>query len=92
MSDTPFKVVVPPEVLAQMEQTIPADELQTLLNEVQRLAESGELFEQSEPVDLDELQRTDPEEYAALMQALQQQGYDSVEDAFDGSSKPPTLN
>lgn len=92
MSDNKLKVVIPPEVLAQMERDIPADELQTLLTEFQRLVESGEIFEQSEPIDMTQLEHDDPELYAELKAAMQAQGFDSMDEWVEDTRLPPTLN
>lgn len=67
-----MKVIISPEALMQMEQDIPHEELQSLLDEFSRLVQTGEIFENSEPVDLDDLMRTDPEVYASLMASLEE--------------------
>jgi hypothetical protein len=91
--DTKIKVVIPPEVLAQMERDIPPEDLQELLEDLQRMVDSGEIFEQSEPVDMLGLEKDDPELFAQLNAAMKEQGFDNIDDWFDGAgSNPPTLN
>lgn len=84
-STQPLKVVIPPEVLEQMQRDIPADELQGVLDEIKRLVETGELFEHSEPVDLEALKTEDPEMYMELMQAMKAQGMDDMDDWVEGA-------
>lgn len=84
-STKPIKVVIPPEVLEQMQRDIPEDELQGVLDEIKRLVESGELFENSEPVDLEALKTEDPEMYLELMEAMKAQGFDDMDDMVDGA-------
>lgn len=42
------------------------DELDSLVAEIQKMVESGELLERSEPIDLDYLEHEDPELYHIL--------------------------
>jgi hypothetical protein len=46
------------------------EELDEMIAEIQRLAESGELFENSQPLDLDELSEEDPEFAQKLADSL----------------------
>lgn len=94
MSTDKIRVVIPPEVLEQMERDIPPDELQSLLDEFQRMADSGELFENSQELDMEALQRDDPELYQQLTAAMQEQGFDNIDDWTESihDSNKPTLN
>ena len=66
-----IKVIIAPEVLEQMEQEFEPEELQRLLDEIQAAVDNGTIFEDSQPVDLEKLQREDPAEYALLMAQLE---------------------
>lgn len=46
------------------------EELDELMAEIQKMIETGELFEKSEPVDFGELMEEDPEYAEKLLQAL----------------------
>jgi hypothetical protein len=46
------------------------EELDEMIAEIQRMAESGELFENSQPLDLDELSEEDPEFAQKLADSL----------------------
>jgi hypothetical protein len=46
------------------------EELDEMIAEIQRMAESGELFENSQPLDLDELSEEDPEFAQKLSESL----------------------
>ena len=72
MTDDPkkLKVVVPPEVLQELEQTMTAQEIQQLLDEFKKSVEDGSLFEKSQPVDLDKLAEEDPELYHIIVERL----------------------
>lgn len=83
MSDNKIKVVIPPEVLEQMQRDIPADELQELLEQISQMAEDGSIFEEAEPLDLEQLKLTDPEEYAALMQAVNSLGHETIDEMLE---------
>ncbi len=63
----PFKVVFAPGALDNFEGT--QEELDEMVAEIQRLAESGELSEMAHPMDLDELEN-DPELTEALEDAI----------------------
>jgi hypothetical protein len=46
------------------------DELDELMAEIQKMADTGELFEQSKPLDIDELIDEDPEFAEALLREI----------------------
>lgn len=46
------------------------DELDELMAEIQKMAETGELFEQSQPLDIDELIDEDPDFAETLLRQL----------------------
>lgn len=81
MSDTEnkLKVVIPPEVLEQLEQQTSPEELQEFISALQQMADSGELFEAAEPVDFSSLAEDDPELYAALTAQMKDEGFDDLE-------------
>lgn len=87
-----LKVVVPPEVLAQMEEMMGPEELQEMLAELQRLVDSGQLFEQSTPIDLETLEQDDPEMYAQMVEQMTADGYTDFDSWIESKSVPPTLN
>jgi hypothetical protein len=47
------------------------EELDELMNEIQELVESGDIFENSYQVDLDQMQEEDPELFEILSQQLE---------------------
>ena len=46
------------------------DELNSLMAEIKNMVESGKIFEESKPVNMDELQEEDPELYEVLMKQI----------------------
>lgn len=88
-----LKIVIPPQVLEQMQQEMSAEEIQELLTKLQADIEAGTLFDQSEEIDLDRMKQEDPEEYAALMEAMAQDGFDNFDDWTEYLiNQRPTLN
>ncbi len=77
------RVIIPPSVLEQMQQDIPPDELQEMLDALTKMIEEGTVFDHAEEVDLVELQRTDPEEHAALMKAIEGLGYETIDELLE---------
>lgn len=69
MSDKKLTVEFAPGCFDAFEGT--QEELAELMAEIQRLAESGELFEEGQSVDVDEL---DEDEYEAMQQAMTSSG------------------
>lgn len=63
----PTKIVFAPGTLEMLEQDKSPEELQAYLDQVKALFDSGELFEMSEPLDMDDLETSDPELFHALM-------------------------
>ncbi len=80
MSQEKLRVTFAPGALESLENEMTPEELQAFMDELQQKIESGSLFEDSTEVDLTELERTDPEIYAALMLQL------------EADHTPPTLN
>lgn len=64
----PTKIEFAPGCFDSFEGT--QEELDELMNEIKTMIETGELFEKSEPVDINELFETDPEYAEKLMLAL----------------------
>lgn len=87
-----IKVVISPEALTDMEQHFSPEELQQLLAEFQQLVDSGEIFEQSTPVDMDTLEQDDPELYAQLQARMKASGFEDFDEWLDSQALPPTLN
>jgi type II secretory pathway component PulF len=78
----PHKIVFAPGCLEQLEQEMSHEELQQLMNDMQAALENGTLFSDSNEVDLDELEQSDPELYKSLTERLE---------AMENTT-PPTLN
>lgn len=71
MSDDPkqFKVVFAPGSLEQMEAEMSPQEMQEIMDAIHEMIANG--FEGSTPVDMDALERDDPEAYATLVERLE---------------------
>ena len=80
----PVKIVFAPGCLEQLEHDMSPEDLQELMNDIGTALADGSLFSKSAEVNLDELQESDPELYAKLM--------DRMEDVETEGIKPPTLN
>lgn len=87
-----LKIVIPPEVLAHMEQTMSPSDLQNMLDQFQEMAQDGTLLDHSEAVDLNTLQSDDPELHALLMSQANAAGYDEMEDWISSVAPTPVLN
>jgi hypothetical protein len=83
MSDIKLKVVIPPEVLEQMQRDIPEEDLQALLADLSKMADEGTLFDQCVAVDMETLQIDDPEQYAAVMNAIATLGHDDLDELLE---------
>lgn len=66
---TPTKVVFPPGVLEDMEMNMSPDDLQSFMNEVARMAASGELETSAVDLDMETLETEDPELYFLIRDA-----------------------
>jgi hypothetical protein len=66
--DKKIKIEFAPGAFENFEGT--QEELDELVAEIQRMAESGELFEKSQPLDIDELIDEDPEFAETLLRKL----------------------
>ena len=60
-----------PGVLEQLEADNTPEELQELLDELAAKVSDGSIFEDSNPVNLEELEQTDPELFTHLMSQMQ---------------------
>lgn len=63
-----MKIVFAPGALDDFEGS--QEELDAMVAEIQALAESGELFDRSEPVDFDKLLNEDPETLESILTQL----------------------
>lgn len=70
MTDKKLKLTFAPGVLEQLESEMGPEELQTFLNELKEMTESGDLVTQSSPVDMEQLRREDPQTYEQLVKQL----------------------
>lgn len=57
-----------PGVLEELEQSMSAEELQAMMDEIKSKIQDGSFFNESTLVDMDTLAEEDPELYKALMQ------------------------
>lgn len=67
----PTKIVFAPGTLEMMESESTPEELQAYLDKVKQLFDSGELEAMSEPLDMDDLETSDPELFHALMSRVE---------------------
>jgi hypothetical protein len=63
-----MKIVFAPGSFDNFEGT--QEELDSLIEDIKNLVESGRIFEESEPVDFDEMMEDDPELYQQLMKQM----------------------
>ena len=63
MSNPPMKIEIAPGAFDGLDQ----DEIDEIMAEIQALADSGDLLNESVPVDMDELAEEDPELYRLLL-------------------------
>jgi hypothetical protein len=68
MDDKKIKIEFAPGCFDNFEGT--QEELDELVAEITRMVESGEVLEESNPIDIDSLMEEDPEFAAALMRQL----------------------
>lgn len=88
-----IKIVIPPQVLEQMQQDMTPEELASLFSQLEAAIEDGSLFDDSVPVDLAVMEQEDPEEFAKLKAAMAEDGFDDFDDWVEFVSKQrPTLN
>lgn len=90
--DNKLKVVISPGALADLENEMTPEELEQFLAEFQALVESGELFEQSVPINMETLEQDDPEMFAQLQARMTAEGYTDFDEWMDAQYQPPTLN
>jgi hypothetical protein len=69
MDEKKPKIIFDPEAFADFEGT--QEELDELVSEIKTLFESGDFLKNSQPVDMQELQDTDPELYKVLTERLE---------------------
>jgi hypothetical protein len=90
-----IKIVIPPQVLEQMQQEMSEEDLKELLATIEAAVENGSIFEDSEPINLAEMERDDPEAFAKLKTTMGDDGFD-VNDFDDWveyvTNQRPTLN
>lgn len=72
INDTPEikEISFAPGVLEQLEDMMPLDELQEFMNQLGEMMRDGSFLSESTLVDMDELEKTDPEMYAAIVKSL----------------------
>lgn len=88
-----IKIIIPPQVLAQMEQDMSPEEVQRLMTQLEAAVESGTIFEDSVPMDLAEMALEDPEDHAEIIAAMKRDGFDDFDEWVEWSIKQqPTLN
>jgi hypothetical protein len=87
-----IKVVIAPSALADLEETMSPEELQQFLAEFQALVESGDIFSQSEPINMDTLEQDDPELFAQMRDRMTADGFTDFDEWMDAQYQPPTLN
>lgn len=66
-----IRIEFAPGVLEQLEREMTPAELQTFMNEIKEQIASGAFFTEAEEVDMDELEEEDPEAYASIVAALE---------------------
>lgn len=62
------KLIIPPHVLASLEEDLDPSELQSFLDELKMKVETGAIFSESQPVDMETLRVEDPELYNVLVE------------------------
>jgi hypothetical protein len=87
----PIQIIIPPAVLADMEQNMSPEDVQLFLDELKVAVESGSFLEDSVPLDLDTVQIDDPELYAQICASMSAQGFDDFDSWADNQITPPTL-
>jgi hypothetical protein len=65
---------------------VPEEDREELMKEIQAAFERGDFFTQGEPVDLDELEREEPEVYEKLVTQIEKM------DVEKEGQEPPTLH
>jgi hypothetical protein len=66
-----MRIEFAPGVLEQMEQDMTPAEMQEFMDMLKAKIEDGSLFEESTPVDMEELAEDDPEAYEQMVQAME---------------------
>lgn len=88
-----IKIIIPPQVLAQMEQDMSPEEVQRLMTQLEAAVESGTIFEDSVPMDLAEMALEDPEDHAEIIAAMTRDGFDNFDEWVEWTiNQRPTLN
>ena len=75
----PLRVEFAPGVLEMLEATMTPTELQEFMDGFKAMIDSGRIFEESTPVNFEELERDDPEAYEALIAAMSSLGLEDGE-------------
>ena len=81
-----LKIIIDPGAIADMEAHMSPEEVQKFIDELTEQIKSGALFENSEPVDLEQLAVEEPEIYAKIME--QEERFQDE----DGEYKGPILH
>lgn len=64
------EITFAPGVLEHLENTMSPDELQNFMNQLGDMLKDGSFLSEATLVDMDELEKTDPEMYAAVVKSL----------------------
>ena len=86
--EEPLRVEFAPGVLEMLEATMTPGELQEFMNGLKEAIDSGQIFEESTPVNFEELERDEPEVYEALIAAMNELGLDDVHDVTSPINLP----
>lgn len=65
-----MKMEFAPGVLEQLEKDMDPEELQEFMNMLKGKIEDGTFFDEATEVDMDELEATDPEAYAQIVESM----------------------
>lgn len=64
------EITFAPGVLEQLEEMMPSDELQEFMDQLGEMIKDGSFLDEATLVDMDELEQSDPEMYAAIVKSL----------------------
>lgn len=85
-TEKPKKVMFAPGVLEEMEQNFSPSDLQEIMNSIREAFENEDFIDESEIVDLDELQQTDPETYNIVKQRIE-----ALDSTIDSTASTPKV-
>jgi DNA replication initiation complex subunit (GINS family) len=66
-----MKIKFTEESLKDLEETVESEDMQEFIDELQKAVDDGSFFEDSEPVDMEQLKEEEPDLYEILMQRLE---------------------